>query len=283
MTIDAIKQGYIKHAAMAQIHRWYQIYENSDTTLANQLDILTQDIKLKSGLGEGVGHEAYSQRIKQLPKTWKNAHHVRGSNCKVGADGTINLDIALTYLNLGMKPDGSVRSAELTYTTRLKPTANVLPQFSQIEIRQLSEGLVPAFKDAYPENRALSLMHYWLALIEDPKRNLDPFKEILADGLELQFSSGLITDFQAFEKWFRGPALAVAASTHEISNFSCEAINKNIWCVQADFVWQGIPPDGKEMAAMTRHHWTVIDNPQERFARIRTAIVEDLDPFKPKA
>jgi hypothetical protein len=282
MTADTIKQGYIKHAAMAQLHRWYQIYENYDTTLANQLDILASDIKLKSGLGEGVGHEAYSQRINQLPKTWKNAHLVNGSNFKLAADGTIDLDITLTYLNQRMKPDGSVRSAELTYTTKLKPTANVLPQFSQIEIKQLSEGVAPAFKDAYPENRVLSLMRYWLALIEDPNRNLDPFKEILADGFELQFSSGKINDFQAFEKWFCGPASAVAASTHVIDNFSYELIDKDTWRVQADFARQGLLPDGKKMITKSRHRWTVIDNPQERFARIKTAAVEVLEPFKPK-
>jgi hypothetical protein len=282
MTTDTVKQGCIKHAAMAQLHRWYQIYENVDTTLANQLDILASDIKLKSGLGEGVGHEAYSQRINQLPKTWKNAHLVNGSNFKLSADGTIDLDITLTYLNQGMKPDGSIRSAELTYTTKLKPTANVLPQFSQIEIKQLNEGVAPAFKDAYPENRVLSLMHYWLALIEDPKRNLGPFKEILADGFELQFSSDKINDFQAFEKWFRGPASAVAASTHVIDNFSYEVIDKKTWRVQADFTWQGLLPDGKEMVTKTRHRWTVIDNPQERFARIKTATVEVLEPFQPK-
>jgi hypothetical protein len=37
----------------------------------------------------------------------------------------------------------------------------------------------------------------------------------------MQFSSGLITDFEAFEQWFRGPASAVLASTHEIGNFAC--------------------------------------------------------------
>jgi hypothetical protein len=183
MNLD-VKQGYVKHAAMAQLHRWCQIYENPETTITNQLDILAQDIKLKSGLGEGVGHEVYVQRIDQLPKTWKNAHFVRGSRITLGADGLISLDASLTYLNQGMKPDRSVRTAELTYTTALRPTDTVLPQFSQIEITQLSEGTATAFKEAYAENRVLSLMHYWLALIEDPMRRLEPFRELLAGDFE---------------------------------------------------------------------------------------------------
>jgi hypothetical protein len=70
MTTTDITQGYIRHAAMAQLHRWYQIYENSETDISNQLDILSPDIKLKSGLGEARGHDAYKERVNQLPKTW---------------------------------------------------------------------------------------------------------------------------------------------------------------------------------------------------------------------
>jgi hypothetical protein len=280
MNLDA-KQGYVKHAAMAQLHRWYQIYENPETTIANQLDILAHNIELKSGLGEGVGHEAYVQRINQLPKTWKNAHFVRGSRITLGADGVINLDASLTYLNQGMKPDGSVRTAELTYTTTLRPTDTVLPKFSQIEITQLSEGTATELRPAYAENRVLSLMHYWLALTEDPKRLLEPFREVLADGFELQFSSGPITDFKAFEQWFRGPASAVVASTHEIGNFSCERVALNTYRMQVDFSWQGVLPNDQAMVSKTRHRWTVVDDPKERFARIKTLAVDVLEPIRP--
>jgi hypothetical protein len=283
MTPIEVQQGYLQHAAMAQLHRWVQIYENSDVPVANQLDILAPGVKLKSGLGEGVGHAAYMQRIGQLPKTWKNAHVVKGTSFKVGADGTMALDVALLYVNQGMKPDGSVRSADLAYSTTLVPGSTVLPKFSLIEIEQRGEDRSAAeFKDAYLENRARSLMHYWLALVEDPKRQLEPFKEILADGFELQFSSGTITDFTAFEQWLRGPASAVAASTHRVSNFSVEALDRQTYRMQADFAWQGMLPGGQQMVGKTRHRWTVIDDPQRRFARIKTARVDVLEPFEPR-
>jgi hypothetical protein len=281
MNVD-VKQGNVKHAAMAQLHRWYQIYENPETTIANQLDILAPDIKLKSGVGEGVGHAAYVQRIDQLPKTWKNAHFVRSPLITLGADGAIRLDASLTYLNQGMRPDGSVRTAELTYTTTLHPTDTVLPRFSQIDITQLSEGTASEFRPAYSENRVLSLMHYWLALVEDPRRSLEPFREVLADGFELQFPSGLITDFKAFEEWFRGPASAVMAGTHRIGNFSCEPVDRTTHRVRVDFAWQGILPDGRRVVGKTRHRWTVVDDPKERFARIKTLAVDVLEPIAPQ-
>jgi hypothetical protein len=51
LTPDQIKQGYIEHAVIAQLHRWYQPYENNDLPIDNSLDILTEDVKIKSGLG----------------------------------------------------------------------------------------------------------------------------------------------------------------------------------------------------------------------------------------
>jgi hypothetical protein len=33
LTTDQIKQGYIEHAAIAQLHRWFQIYENNDVPI----------------------------------------------------------------------------------------------------------------------------------------------------------------------------------------------------------------------------------------------------------
>jgi hypothetical protein len=108
-----IQQRAIEHAVTAQIHRWYQIYENAQTSVNNRIDLLSPYIKLKSGLGEGVGQEAYRQRIAQLPKTWKNAHFVHEAEVKINAEGTIALDVALTCLNQGIKPSGSERTAEL--------------------------------------------------------------------------------------------------------------------------------------------------------------------------
>ncbi len=276
---EIARPGHVKHAALAQLHRWYQIYENPQTSIDNQLDILVPQVKLKSGLGEAVGHDAYVQRIAQLPKAWKNAHFVRGSTVVVDADGAIHLEAALTYLNQGMRPDGSVRSADLVYTTTLAPTQGLLPKFSQVEIKQLSEDTAPEFKEAYPENRLLSLLHYGLALVEDPQRRLEPFNEILADPFELAFSSGKFTNLKAFEQWFRGPASSVAAGTHKVSGFSCEVIDRNTWRMQADLAWQGALADEQIMAGKTRHRWTVVDAAQERFARIKTVAVEVLQPL----
>ena len=281
MTPEEIRLGFKKHAAMAQFHRWYQLYENNAVPIENSLDILAAEVTVKSGLGEGKGHDVYKQRIAQLPKAWKNAHFPRNIQVTPKADGSTELTAEVTYFNEGMKP-GVVGSAELTYTTVLKGSETVLPRFSSIEIKQNSEGTTPNFKDAYPDNRVRSLLHYWLALIEDPARRLEPFKEILAEGYALNFSSGKISDAAAFEKWFRGSASSVTASTHVVQNLKVEALNASEFKMSAELDWEGILPTNAEMTARTRHVWLVVDNPKERFARIKTMDVEALRPFAPK-
>ncbi len=282
MSTDEIKQGYKQNAALAQLHRWYLLYEKPEYGMENALDILSEDIKVKSGLGEAKGHDEYAQRVKQLPDNWKNAHDVKSPNVVVNDDGTLLLTTDVSYLNEGLLEDGSIRSAELTYTMLLAPGDSVLPKFTDIVIAQKSEGKEKEFVPRYAQNRLQSLVHYWLALIEDPARNAEPVQEILADEFSLNFSSGAITDFEGFRQWLAGPGSQVTASTHKISNFSHTTLADNQYEIMMDFDWNGILPNGTEMTAKTRHSWKVMDNPTERFARIKSVDVEILEPFTPK-
>ncbi len=270
-----IRDGYRKHAALAQFYRWFQLYENNDIPLANQLAILSPTATVKSGLGEAKGHDAYSARIAQLPKAWKNAHVVRSVRVDIKSDGSSSLNAGIVYLNQGMKP-GITRSAELSYAVNLGKGEPLLPTLQTITINQNSEGTVPAFTPAYDENRLKSLLHYWLALVEDPARNLDPFHEILAAGFVLNFTSGRIASTEEFETWFRGPASSVAASTHVVSDFKNDGFNASF-----DLDWAGNTHEGQNLTAKTRHTWKVIDDPKHRFAKIKKIDVEMLKPFTP--
>ncbi|MEO1160078.1 MAG: hypothetical protein AAFW74_06420 [Pseudomonadota bacterium] len=273
-----VREGYRKHAALTQLHRWYQFYENDGVPIENQLDILDKDVRLSSSLGEGVGHEVYRQRVAKLPVSWQNAHKVKSAEPRIDEDGTISINFEIDYQNVGMI-EGVVRTARLAYTTTLAPTDKLLPSFTLIKIEQISDGVADAFKDEYPDNRLRSLMHYWLAIIEDPKRDPEPARELLADRFSLNFTSGAITEFDGFRAWLAGPGSQIAASTHVPDNFSYEKVEDDKYRLKVDFVWQGILPDGKRMTAKTRHSWDVVDNPKDRFAKIETMNVEILQPF----
>ncbi|WFE89583.1 hypothetical protein K1718_26095 [Roseibium porphyridii] len=282
LTEAQIRNGFKDHAAMAQYYRWYQYYERPDGGVANALDILSKDVTITSGLGTANGQEEYKERVAKLPATWKNAHHVQSAEITHGEDGKLTLAAKIIYQNQGMLPDGAVRQADLSYTVEMVPGEDVLPLLSNVLIEQDSDTTVKSFQDAYAENRLRSLVHYWLALIEDPSRNPEPVQEILADDFSLNFSSGAITDFDGFKAWLAGPASQVAASTHVISNFAVEDLGAEDYAITMDFDWAGITPDGVELIAKTRHTWRATNDVEERFARIKSVDVEVLEPFRPR-
>ncbi|EFL88217.1 hypothetical protein [Ahrensia sp. R2A130] len=282
LTTREIENGFKRHATLTQLHRWYLLYEEPTYGIANQLDILDPYVRVVSGLGEANGHEEYAERLNQIPTTWKNAHDVKSTEVTIADDGGVSLTANITYLNQGLLPDGKVRSADLTYTTKLTPADGVLPKFTAIKIAQNSEGTAEAFESQYGNNRMRALVHYWLALIEDPSRDAEPVREILADDFVLDFSSGAISDFDGFKTWLAGPGSAVRASTHKIEGFAQRKLDDGTYEVVMKFDWNGILPNDTEMLARTRHTWIVEDDPTARFARIKRMGVEVLEPFRPK-
>ena len=282
MSEKTVREGYIRNATLAQLYRWYQLYENNDIPIRNSLDILEADISIKSGLGEAIGHDSYTQGVGQLPKTWKNSHNVKTADIVINDDGLIEMAVNIIYQNQGMLPEGAVRTADLTYTTTLSETDKVLPQFNSIEIKQNSEGRTDNFTPLYVQNRVKSALHYWLAIIEDPRRDPEPAREILSEDFALNFSSGKIDTFDGFKKWLAGPGSSIDASTHLVTTFKAETISENLFKMQADFEWAGIQAEGTELVAKTRHNWILTDDPKERFARIKQIDVEVIIPFQPK-
>ena len=282
MTQDEIRQGFQEHAALTQYYRWYQFYERPEGGVENALDILAEDVIVTSGLGTANGHTEYAERVAQLPDTWRNAHHVKSTEIAHDAEGKMTLTAQITYQNMGLLPDNAVRQADLTYTIALVPGETVLPLLSDVRIEQNNESTAEAFDDAYATNRMLSLVHYWLALIEDPARNPEPVQELLADDFSLNFSSGAITDFDGFRAWLAGPGSQVAASTHVIGDFAVALQDDETYQVTMTFDWAGITPDGTELVAKTQHIWGVENDVAERFARIKSMDVEVLEPFRPR-
>ncbi len=68
------------------------------------------------------------------------------------------------------------------------------------------------------EDRIRSLIHYFTSLVEDPRRDPIPFREVLAEGFRLHYISPPIDSFEALAAWVAGPLSSVVASTHAISD-----------------------------------------------------------------
>ncbi|QNK79187.1 hypothetical protein H7F37_02530 [Winogradskyella sp. PAMC22761] len=267
-----------QHLAKVQLYRWYQLYEReiNEKRISNQLEILADDIVMKSAAGEMKGKENYPERLK-VYEGWKNAHHVENVNVTNSEKG-LHLEADIRYQNI--RPDGEKKSYTIHYNTLLNKDGKNLPEFSFIEITPTGET-TETFKDAYPENRTKSLMHYWLASMENLDGKVEPFVEMLADDFTLNFStSSPIKSIKELETWLNGTPLQLKVSSHYPENFSVKTIMKNEYEVTVEFDWKGITKDNKQVKAKTKHIWYVVDNPNERFARILKADVSQIEPFE---
>jgi len=134
----------------------------------------------------------------------------------------------------------------------------------------------------YIDNRCRSLAHRWLSIIEDPSRNAEPVKDFLAT--ECSFDLGeKVSTFAGFQKWLSGPASAVSASTHRVSDFKVRpGTAEGQYELTMVLSWNGLlKSNGVHMIGKTSHKWRVVDAPADSYARIQTMDVVTLVPFKP--
>lgn len=280
---DLIKSTQLSHAAKAQYYRWYLFYERdfeNQQRLDNQMEILSEDVKMKSAAGEMQGRDQYPARLKVF-KGWKNAHHVQTVNVNSNENGVIDLHAEITYQNV--KPDGSNDSYKLKYDTQLAELNSTgLPVFKQITITPIGVVENPTFEDAYPKNRVLSLIHYWLYNMEQLDGNVEPFKELLADNFKLNFSTSntSISSIAELGKWLNDvPKKQLTLSSHVVKNLKVKEVSSNQYEISVEFVWRGISKDNKALMATTLHQWQVVDNPNDRFAKIKEMKVSQKAPL----
>ncbi|TBR37769.1 hypothetical protein CBF23_013830 [Marinomonas agarivorans] len=268
------------HLAKVQLYRWYQLYERpmNDARIANQMALFDENIIINSTSGQLKGKPNYPDALQRF-KGWKNAHHVQSVTVTNTEKGAYQLTANIIYQ--GIKPDGEKSSYRIDYNTKLTSNGDLLPVFANIDLNVTGPAPV-TFDDSYADNRMLSLLHYWLALMEQLDGNVEPFKEILTDDFRLNLSAknNNINNIESFTKWLNGVPLQLQQSSHHIKNFSAQQIGADLYQLQVDFDWYGIMKTGQRMTAKTRHIWQVVDNPNERFARVQKVDVETLEDFK---
>jgi hypothetical protein len=160
------------HLAKSQLYRWYQLYERemNEKRIENQMQILADDVVIKSAAGEMKGKENYPARL-SIYGGWKNAHHVENIEVFETENGPLNPEADIRYQNI--QPDGQRKTYTIHYSAVLTKNSETLPAFSSIEIKPAGEAK-EEFEDAYPVNRTKSLIHYWLALMESLDGDVSP-------------------------------------------------------------------------------------------------------------
>lgn len=268
-TDEDIRFSYLRHAARTQIYRWYSFCENPGLKLENQLDLLAPDFEALAGGDAIKGRDVYAQYMKNLPRPRTDAHDVRKTSVTVSAGRADKLFVDLLYISSEVDQDGSSRSLDLSYEIDLDHSSGMLPAFSKLVVNPIKEGRSETFTPTYANQRMLSLVHYWLTFVERPDRIVDPFEEILADEFKLYFAETPVTTLASLSEWLAGPASSIAASMHDIDQFQQRQLGDDTYEVTVDLDWLAITHGGGQAGAKTRHVWTVIDNPNERFPRLK--------------
>lgn len=265
------------HLAKTQYYLWYQLYERpmNEQRITNQMDLFIDDVIIESATGILRGKENYPERL-GVYKGWKNAHHVQNISLVTNKEGKSQIMADIRYQNI--QPDGKKASYTLDYVMEFEDFSNKLPKLTKVIIKPTGET-EDTFEDAYPNNRINSLMHYWLSNMEQLDGNVKPFEELLTDEFELNFSTAPIKSIEELENWLNGTPKQLIQSSHHPENLIVKTINDTTFEVSVVFDWYGIAKNGQKMKAKTLHNWVVIDNPNERFARIRKVDVKQIEPL----
>lgn len=268
------------HAAKTQYYRWYQVYERDflPSRIKNQMDILSDDVEITTAAGTLKGKATYPDRLKAY-EGWKNAHHVQFANVQSYPDGTLRINAEIIFQNI--KPEGEKSQVKIAYDVYTSPlTSSELPTLNAVNIKPVEVLEVTDFKDAYPTNRVLSLMHYWLFNVEKRDGNSEPFKALLTEEFELNFSQNRkIKNLEEFDAWLKGASSQVTETNHFPENIVITQLSENRYKLEVDFIWRGKTIKGVSMKAHTQHTWLIEDNIEEPFARIKQMNVKYKEPF----
>jgi hypothetical protein len=198
-----------------------------------------------------------------------SAHFLRASAVHLQSDGAVAIDGEIECLNVS----GYVMRSKAHCHAVMRPTDGVLPKIADVRIAEGMRQQADSFESAQAENRIRSLIHYFMALVENPGRDPHPFRELLAAGFSLNLAEPPIASFDALAAWVAGPLSSVVASTHVISDLALDNLGDREYSATIGMRSEALFPDGSGIASRTTQTWTIADDAQERFARIRQVTI----------
>lgn len=278
-SIGPFQVSIIKHQVLTQYFRWFQVYERpvNERRYLNQLEILSDEVIIESAAGTSSGKTQLKERLDKF-EGWLNAHHVNKTVIEVLDDGTFSLEADILYQNI--RPDKSRFSYTIHYSAVLNNMEKELPVFKSLKIKPTGEGDATVFEDTYNENRAKAFMHYWCYCLESSHCDSIKFKELLAEDFILELSEGRVAhNFDEFDTWLASTRNKIIQSAHDPKNFTVTVNKDNSISVKVDFDWQGMNNNNEAMHAETRHEWLLINDMDERFARLKHMKVIQLQLF----
>ncbi len=264
-----LRESYRKHATLAQLNRMWQYQERPESGLDNLLDMMAPDVIVRSPHLDVQGHDAMRAALAKIPMNWKAAHVLKSWKIAVD-DGRTELRAKLDYLTSG----AMASKAQASYFASFGATDTLLPRLARIDVEQ-GEGQPGAtFVDMFAEHRILSTVHYFLALVENPAREAEPFFELLGEEFRLDYTFDPIATPNAFREWVAGPLSSVIASEHDIHSVACRDGGDGTYTAEVAMKSQAMFPDKSGAISRNTQSWTLTDAIGERFPRITEILID---------
>jgi hypothetical protein len=216
-----------------------------------------------------IRHAALAELHRWCQARKPGAHGVRSHSLDVMPDGRVAVTAELDRYDV----DGTVRIATVGFKAEMTLDGS-LPRFARTEISSAEDGEGGAFDDPYLRNRLLSLVHYFTSLVENPARDPEPFREVLAEGFALHYVEPPISSLPMLDDWVTGRLASVVASNHVIHDVSFEPAGADEYIVTVVMESEALFPDGSGIISKNRQSWSVVDDVSERFARISEVRIE---------
>ena len=266
-----LRESYRKHATLAQLNRMWQYQERTGSGVGNLLDMMTPDVVVQSPHLSVRGHGEMRAALGDIPIDWQAGHVLKDWRIAVD-EGTTAFDARIEYLTAA--PGGAATSAEATYAARFVSVEGFLPKLARIDVTQGEARDGAVFKDMFAEHRARSVVHYFLALVENPARDADPFFELLAQDFALHYTANPITDEAAMRDWIAGPLSSVIASEHDLHSVTCSETGAGVYVAEVTMKSQAMFPDKSGAISRNTQHWTMTDTITDRFPRITEILID---------
>lgn len=232
-----LHDSFIRHAARAQLYRYLDYAARPQAAGAVLLDILADDAPVTSfTVPEPV-----------------SADDLNDCSINVGNDDTV-----------------AVAGTGASLRATLRRGREFLPRLTEIAIGAGASG-----RAGSAAHRARSTVHYFIALVENPARDPEPFREILADAFSLHYTAEPLTEFDAVRSWVTGRLASVVASEHDIHSIVVKDNGKGYYNAEVTMKSQALFPDGSGAISCNTQHWTMTDDPaNDRFPRVTEILID---------
>jgi hypothetical protein len=236
------KQSQDYNKTMAQVYRWFLYYENKQIPIQNHLKTITENARIQNPSISAKGKKEYMEALKNWSPTWQHAHHVEKITIKRRSKDNISVKMQVSYQNLGYRDNNKLASLKLNYDIVLIDGEDILPLIDDLDIGVAfswpNSKYAELFISSYVENRAKSLIHYWLYLIQS--NNLEQVKEIVAKNFDLksinpmEYQDSYLDSIDVIEQNDLSYKLNVVFA--KMNSVGQKEIISQIWIIQDNFL-----------------------------------------------